>query len=293
MGKKAGVLSGGGAHGSFQVGVLSVLGERKKLNHHIWRGTSVGAVNGAFMYSPLDEQNQRAMQLPEIWKKEVHGNDSIYRMRFGGIVGSVISGKQALADTSPLLSILKKYWKGPVPGVSLGVTAVDEISGKVMEFFENDPDMTQKILASASFPGVFDPVIHDERNNAGIRLKTSVFTDGGVRDIVPHRSVIINTEVDEIDVIVCKPVNGGVLPQSPGKTYSILDRMLRTVEIMADELYLGDIRELQNWANTPGKILRIWAPAAPIETDPLDFRPSFQSLLIERGRDIARAILEK
>ena len=48
MGKKAVVLSGGGSKGAYQVGVWKAL---RKLHYHyeIVTGTSVGAINGAFM----------------------------------------------------------------------------------------------------------------------------------------------------------------------------------------------------------------------------------------------------
>lgn len=285
---RAALLSGGAGHGGFQVGVLSRLGTLGEIGYDFIYGTSVGAVNGAFIYGPKASQNGRGTELPLIWEREVLGNDSVFRMRFGGPLGVLLSGKEALADTSPLLKIIQKYWNGPTPGVSFTVTTVDEMTGEVLEFTESNDDVPTKILASAAYPCVFDPVPYKRKNAAGATLAVHSLIDGGARDIIPHRSAIMEPDITDIDVIVCKPVEGGLLPMSPGRKMTLVDHALRTIEIMADEIFRGDIARLKEWcASSSGRRLRIFAPEAPIETDALDFRRSYRDLLFERGKKAA------
>jgi predicted acylesterase/phospholipase RssA len=65
--KKALVLSGGGAFGSYQVGVLKHLAKIS-----CWEevfGISVGAINGSFLSMfPLGHEEQAVEQLEEFWK---------------------------------------------------------------------------------------------------------------------------------------------------------------------------------------------------------------------------------
>ena len=75
---KALILSGGGAHGAFQVGVIKRLAE---LGHQwdLVAGVSVGAINAMqmAMYAPKDHL-QAARELEQFWYN-IRGNDTIYR----------------------------------------------------------------------------------------------------------------------------------------------------------------------------------------------------------------------
>ena len=66
MGKKAVVLSGGGAKGGYQIGVWKVL-RQMGFTPDIVVGTSVGALNGALM--ALDNFDAAL----DIWEKYEHG----------------------------------------------------------------------------------------------------------------------------------------------------------------------------------------------------------------------------
>ena len=77
--KMAMVLSGGGAYGAYEVGVMKALlgGEMKGAGYRpiepsVYTGTSVGSFNAAVMVSQPDVAGIRAVErLEEIWLDEV------------------------------------------------------------------------------------------------------------------------------------------------------------------------------------------------------------------------------
>lgn len=88
------VLSGGGAYGAYEVGVMkALLGCEMKgagyrdLEPQVYTGTSVGSFNAAIMVSQSDVTSSRAVErLEQIWLKEVAEGDNncgngVYRFR--------------------------------------------------------------------------------------------------------------------------------------------------------------------------------------------------------------------
>jgi NTE family protein len=65
------VLSGGGARGAYEVGVLRYLRERLTVDTHfdIITGTSVGAINGAYIAATCDRPKAQARALQRVWSQ--------------------------------------------------------------------------------------------------------------------------------------------------------------------------------------------------------------------------------
>jgi NTE family protein len=65
------VLSGGGARGAYEVGVLRYLRERLPIDSHfdIITGTSVGAINGAYIAATCDRPKAQARTLQRVWSQ--------------------------------------------------------------------------------------------------------------------------------------------------------------------------------------------------------------------------------
>ena len=61
MGKKALVLCGGGAKGAYQAGVIKALYDRGINKFNSIAGTSIGAINGYFLFT------ENVDKLEEIW----------------------------------------------------------------------------------------------------------------------------------------------------------------------------------------------------------------------------------
>ncbi|HBT16594.1 MAG TPA: hypothetical protein DEB05_06530 [Firmicutes bacterium] len=80
--KRALVLSGGGSKGAFEVGALEYLLIEEKLDFQIFIGTSVGALNAAFLGQACNREElvDLAQELKALWLG-LKGNNSIYESR--------------------------------------------------------------------------------------------------------------------------------------------------------------------------------------------------------------------
>jgi len=120
------VMTGGGARGAYQAGVLKRLGEIKRVQTHgnpfpIIDGSSAGAVNGGALAVGCDEFAIATKVLAKFWS-ELRPND-IYRcdalsqarnsstwmldLSFGAILGG--GNARSLLDATPLRRFLSKY----------------------------------------------------------------------------------------------------------------------------------------------------------------------------------------
>jgi NTE family protein len=73
---KALILSGGGAKGSFQIGILSYLLDTEQIDYDIYGGTSVGSLNAAILATgPLLETLPIA---EKIWLEDIKSNHSVW-----------------------------------------------------------------------------------------------------------------------------------------------------------------------------------------------------------------------
>ena len=84
--KRALVLSGGGCKGAFEVGAIEYLLKKESLDFHIFTGTSVGALNAAFLGQARNRHELLAIaeDLKELWLG-LKGNHSIYKTSRLGI----------------------------------------------------------------------------------------------------------------------------------------------------------------------------------------------------------------
>ncbi|WP_156128948.1 MULTISPECIES: patatin-like phospholipase family protein [Chitinibacter] len=182
------VVSGGGADGAFGAGLLvglSAAGKRPEFQ--IVTGVSTGALIApfAFLGSEYDPQ------LKEIYTS--YSSKDLIEVRS---ILSIISG-DAAADTVRLKTLIKKYINDQMiekiaiegrKGRSLlvGTTNLDatrpvtwDITKIAASGSPNAKELIHKvILASASIPGAFPPVLIDV--NVGTRVYQEVHVDGGV-----------------------------------------------------------------------------------------------------------------
>lgn len=119
------VLTGGGARGAYQAGVIQGVAEiaqkaGQPMPFKIIAGVSAGAINGAYVAAAADRFFEAAPKLSEFWAKletsQVIRTDVL---SFGGIVGRFLLDAlfgglkktrqmRALVDTSPLRSLLNE-----------------------------------------------------------------------------------------------------------------------------------------------------------------------------------------
>ena len=256
------VLSGGGTHGAYQVGVLKHLLGDLKTHYDIVTGVSVGAINAAALaqYKKGEEQ-EAALLMEDLWLSIDNG--SIWRHRWLPYIAALWNS--SVYSTEPLRELLEENLDRQrllTSGKLLRVAAVSLNTGLWQVWTEQDPDILEGVMASSAFPGMFE----------AIRSRNQYFTDGGVRTVTPLKDAI-DAGADTIDIILTfrpgtKRVNGEL------KTLKVL---LRSLNIMMDEVVTNDLKicELKNNIEGYRKIqLNIYSPSVALEGASLDFSPS-------------------
>lgn len=260
--RRALVLSGGGSRGAFQVGVIEHLA--KSVSWDAVYGVSVGAINAALIAQYKKQDVQLAAQaLRALWLG-IHGNYSIYKNWSLGILEFLFS-RGGQYNTEPLLQLIRKNLNMralATSGVDLTVGAVGLTYGLWRTANKSFPDLEKWILASATFPGAFPPVMIDG----------DYYVDGGIRTVTPLLTALGDRDVTHIDVIACGPKNGFLQSWDSSKVHSGVDVVLRCAEIMADEIFVDDMNISEHYK--AGVEINVYTPKMPINTDPLNFSPN-------------------
>ncbi|HEX7283653.1 MAG TPA: patatin-like phospholipase family protein [Vicinamibacterales bacterium] len=130
------VLSGGGARGAYQVGVLQYLArEFPSAIPEVLTGVSAGAINAAFIAARQEPFVQKLDELAEMWSNlrldevfRVDGQDLLWRaFRWGGrlISGgkSPLKPAKSMVDTRPLREVLERELHANAEGHIDGINA--------------------------------------------------------------------------------------------------------------------------------------------------------------------------
>jgi NTE family protein len=199
------VLSGGGARGAFEAGVLKYLFGEFAAKHgaprfDIISGTSVGAINGAYLGAVAHDPVEGIARLTQLWS----GLELDHVLGFGVLQAAklprvLFGGRQGagLFDVSPLIRVVsdnmrwpdltRNLRKGRLQALTVSATHV--ATGRPWCFVDRapgvplpsrlPPTMTvkderigpQHVLASAAIPVLFPPV----------SVGDDLFVDGGLR----------------------------------------------------------------------------------------------------------------
>src|SRR5437867_5440864 len=115
--RRALVLGGGGARGSFQAGMVEELVGTQGLDFQILRGVSVGALNAAFLaQAPVGASGRESLanlrtqvdRLVELWVETIQGNSSVYAERLGGFAG-LVAGADSIYSVEPLRRLISEH----------------------------------------------------------------------------------------------------------------------------------------------------------------------------------------
>lgn len=224
------VLSGGGAKGAFQVGVLDALIEGKKVDFDVAVGTSTGAIQAAGV------AQDDVPQLVRFWKA-IKSPDDIYRKR-GGTLLSILTGQPSLYTTSPLRGLLKQTisdQKIRATGKSLRIAIVNLTNGELRMVGENADNIADWVYASCAMPFVFPP--QDSRDQLG---KDEQWVDGGVRDVTPLDAALKERPRAVLVIRASAPPS----PKQPKKYDSLVSIGLRAVDILQNEVSTNDLKNV-------------------------------------------------
>jgi NTE family protein len=208
------ILAGGGARGAYEAGVLSYVFGDFAERHGIPKldivsGTSVGAINGGYLASVIDDPIPGMAKLTALWAQldldSVIGFGFYQAMKLGRVLSGGQNGA-GLFDATPLSKIVDENmsWRRLARNLRRGnlkaltISATHVATGRPWVFvdhaaeadlpggvpanlmFRFDHVGPQHVLASAAIPVLFPPVpIHGE-----------LFVDGGLRQNTPMAPAI-------------------------------------------------------------------------------------------------------
>ncbi|MBI3605533.1 MAG: patatin-like phospholipase family protein [Nitrospirae bacterium] len=255
------VLSGGGSKGAIEVGFYQALVERGiKIDFIV--GSSIGAVNGAFIASGVSPEAVAAL-----WRNlNIH---DLYGFNWENLWKFFRSN--SLYDHRRFRRFLERH---------LPVRNFEELKIPLIvpctNFQTGDPiyirqgDLLDALMASVAMPGIFPPQMCH-----GYQL-----VDGAVAENMPLEMAVSEgaTLILAMQYNCCKGSNGPV--------QGLLKILSRAFSIALDRKTLCDVRHYQSKAK-----LIILEPPFGLNIDLLDFRYSGQ--LIEKSYQFAKDILSK
>jgi NTE family protein len=222
------VLSGGGAKGAFQVGVLDELISNRGVKIDIFCGVSTGAIQalGGAMNDMPGLLNQ--------WLS-IRGNSDVYKKRTLGVVEGIL-GADSLYDAAPIKAKIKAYANVPKLKAAKRILRVGVVSlatGQYVDIDEKNPNIGDWVYASCAQPPFFQPLKSRDANGV-----TEQWVDGGVRNITPLSSAMALKPRAVLAVLASPPAP---VP-TPGKTYDDMVAIaLRAAGILTSEVSAGDV----------------------------------------------------
>ena len=260
------VLSGGASLGAVQAGMLRALYERE-VSPDLIVGTSVGAINGAFIAS-RPATPATAQELAAIWRRVGRGN--VFPLNpltgFFGFFGArdhLISanGLRRLVAENLQLETLEEA------RVPLHVVTTDLLSGRELRLSRGAA--LEAVMASTAIPGIFPAVERDGR----------LLIDGGVANNAP---IVDAIELGAERVYVLPTGNACDLPEPPRGAVAML---LHAMSLLITRRLLVEVEALRDRAE-----LIVLPPPCPQTVAPIDF--SHADVLIRRGYEDARDYLD-
>jgi len=212
--REALVLSGGGARGAYQVGVLKAIAEWLPANvpcpFEVLVGTSAGALNAAALAAGAANLQEAVRTLERVWENftvdQVIRVDNLTMIR-GALqwlisllsAGWMVRSPRSLLDNSPLRDLIartipleqirKSIVDGPIHALAVATTSYS--TGQAVAFFEALPSLQEwnrvsragvrraidldVLMASAAIPFIFPATSVDGRH----------YGDGSMRQLAP------------------------------------------------------------------------------------------------------------
>lgn len=264
-------LSGGGALGAFQVGVIKRLVELGRVYDMYW-GTSVGAIGAAClaMYDNLPDGHAR---LEQFWLNVKTSDVKKHHFPFSFAQSY---WKAGLYSSEPLRKLIRSNLDVNLlkqSGKKLGVCAVNLTTKKSEVFTEQSDGIVEGVIASAITPMYLDP----------IEINGNLYIDGGIREVAPIQSAI-DHGATSIDIVMTDPVEKSESPVDRKLT----DVGLTIIGIMAHEIANNDITNTVENKNNSHISFSVIRPDKELGGDVLDFSTEAIVKHIATGYNIAK-----
>lgn len=224
------VLSGGGAKGAFQVGVLDSLIRERAVSFETAVGTSTGAIQAA-MVAQDDIDG-----LVRFWTG-LKGPGDIYRKRSDEL-WALLTGKDSIYSVNGLRALLREGLDDAAirrTGKKLRIAIVNITNGELRIVAENAPNIADWVYASCAMPFFFPP--QKSRDAQGFEEQ---WVDGGVRDVTPLDAAMAERPRAVLVIRASAPPRR----KEPKNYKGILDIALRSVEIQSSEVSANDLKNV-------------------------------------------------
>ncbi|MHB8481813.1 MAG: patatin-like phospholipase family protein [Nitrospiria bacterium] len=262
MGEKiAVVLCGGGSKGAIEVGFYQALVE-SGVKIDLIVGSSIGAVNGAFMASGISYQD-----LALLWKnmriQDLYGFNWNNLWKF--------FGADSLYDHSRFRRFLERHlsvFEFNQLKIPLIVTCTNLQTGQPV--YIRKGNLPDALMASVAVPGLFPPQ----------RYQGSQLVDGSVSDNVPLDIAVF----EGATTILCMQYN--CCGNTPRPVRGLKRILGRAFSIALDQKTASDIRYYRDKAK-----LIVLEPTFGLDIEILDFR--YTALLINRSYTFSKKALER
>lgn len=275
---KALVHSGGAAKGAWACGIIQYLLGDLEINYDILTGTSVGAINTAFLAMfKKGEEKEAAGLLKDWWLKL--DNSKIYKpWPFWGRVAA--AWRKSFYDSSPLQELIRQNVsldKIRASGKQIAVGALNLHTGKYTVFSQDNDSFIDAVLGSSAFPATLTP----------IKINNDLFIDGGMKVLSPIK-LAIEMGADDIDIITTSPdIRDKKFIQDP----NIIDIIRRAFDVATDKILSNDIELAMMYnrlaeaglTNKKPVKLRILRPHYNLLDNVLDFNPEKIKEMMEKG----------
>lgn len=259
------VLSGGASLGAIQVGMVKALIERD-IRPDVVVGTSVGAVNGAFLAGRVFSVDAVG-ELAEIWLGLRRGR--VFPAEpLTGLLG-FLGARRNLVPAGALRRLITRHVEHeqledlPIP---LHVIACDVLTGTELRISHGP--LVEALMASAAIPGIFPPVEWDGRP----------LIDGGVVNNTPITHAL---DLRPRHVYVL-PTGGPCELTAPPR--GALGMLIHATSLLVAQRFVGEATTLN------GSRVTILPPPCPIRVQPTDFDHAED--LIARAHDSTHAFLD-
>ena len=261
------VLSGGAALGAIQVGMLSALYERG-IEPDFIVGTSVGAVNGAFIASRPFTPGTTG-ELAEIWR--ALGRGQVFPLNpLTGFLG-FFGARRYLVPERGLRDLLVEHIQFEhleQAAVRFHVITTDVLTGSEVRLSRGRA--VDAVMASAAIPGVFPPVDWGHRH----------LMDGGIANHAPISDAV---ELGAERVYV---LSTGAACELAGPPRGALGMILHSMNLLLMRRMQVEVELLADRA----KLIVLPPPCRP-GVSPIDFSRSDE--LIQRGLEDSTTYLDR
>ena len=269
------VFAGGGAKAAYEAGLGLALHERGIVPAAI-AGTSAGAINAVLLATGEVER------LAGLWRTIRREDVIAYRAPtvLGGLLPGwlgfqVVAGARGLLDPAPFRATLARHVdldRLRSARVPVLVVATDLVSGTAQRF-DNTTLTLDALVASATVPGLFPPVVGDGR----------LLVDGGVIQRAPVLELLATHPLDRILVVAAYKSE----PPREATTQSVVER---AVELALMREIERDV-ELARFRH-PRVDVQVLAPSTPLRVRPLDFDGARLGPLVDLGLVDGRRCIE-